>query len=111
MRVNNWFQTIKTAGGNHGDTLHGQMRTQEAAEVERSIVTLKKKAVTNDLDVLPRWAGEVKRKIYLLPPASRINSMSMFEISQVKSKLAAIKESMELYSSKRLSEITGAHNS
>ena len=90
----------------HGDTLQGQMMDETRAGIIKEVTDLKVSA-GNLNEVLPRWRGEVRREILLLPPPSRIARMSMYEMEVVQQDLNTIKESIDKYNVQRMSEILG----
>ena len=61
-------------------------------------------------DVLPRWRGELKRKIVLLPTDERLGRLSMMEIEELSLKVEEIQSEMDKYSSSRLRGIAGANS-
>jgi hypothetical protein len=103
-----WFQLMKTANEDwgHGDTLHGQMKERETKTLIEKINKLKQKAsIPASLGILPRWTGEIRRKIILLPPTSRLGNLSMYEINKLARKVKDIEEVMARYRVSRLQEI------
>lgn len=109
MKSSNWYSIIKQAEARgHGDTLHGERKRRESEALMRDISKLRKKAIANELEeVLPRWRGEARRKILLLPPVDRIHNMSMMELETLTSEVRDIRDYMQRYSSKRMSDILG----
>lgn len=111
-----WFELMKKADTNdwgHGDTLHGQMKNRETKILVEKIMKLKTKASNpKTMNVLPRWSGEVRRKILLLPPVSRVANLSMYEIDKLSKEVDRIEDIMARYRTSRLVEIiNGADNS
>lgn len=101
----NWFRKI--AG--HENTLNGQMRSQELVKLTKDVRRLVADALNGGPNsVLPRWRGEVRRAILMLPVEERIQKLSMYEIDQLKAKVSEIKAKMERYDTRRLIEIMGA---
>ena len=106
-KANNWYSILKVAG-DHGDTMRGQMLRQEATRLARTIGKLRGLAAGNELDgVLPRWRGEVRRSILLLPTADKVAGMSMWEIEGLSRRVESILGVARRYSSRRLAEILG----
>jgi uncharacterized small protein (DUF1192 family) len=100
-----WF--VKVA--KHGNTLDGQMMTQELNKLTKDVRKLVTEAIAGGpSSVLPRWRGEIRRSILLLPSEERLNKLSMYEIEELKTKVAEIKAKIERYDTKRLMEIMGA---
>jgi hypothetical protein len=100
-----WF--IKTA--KHGDTQEGQMLSQELNKLTKDVRRLVADAIAGGpSSVLPRWRGELRRAILLLPAEERLYKLSMYEIDELKIKVAEIKAKMKHYDTKRLMEIMGA---
>ena len=56
-------------------------------------------------DVLPRWRGEIRHKILLLPPLDRISRMSMSELGEVREKVEKIRAAMKRYNQNVFMEI------
>lgn len=105
-----WYQPlVKTAKEiGHGDTFEGQMLTQQKKRLAKEIDHLRMVAATGGPEaVLPRWRGEIRSKILLLPPVVRIENMSMFEVAEASVTVDLIKQSMDHYSAKRFMEIIG----
>ena len=103
-----WY---KKADYGHGDTLDGQRLEAERAKLLKDLGGIRAKAARNGGldDVLPRWRGEIRRKIVLLPTDERLGRLSMMEIDELASKVAAIRSEMDRYSSARAKEIEGAN--
>jgi len=104
-----WYRKLITAHEiGHGNTMEGQMMIQHRQRLAKEISTLRTLAATGGPEsVLPRWRGEVRQQILLLPAISRIEGMSMFEISQASESIDVIKKTMEHYSASRFKEIVG----
>lgn len=102
-----WYQKLTTAKDiGHGNTMEGQMMIQNRQRLAKEISTLRTLAATGGPEsVLPRWRGEIRQKILLLPAIKRIEGMSMFELSQVLESVDAIKQTMTHYSASRFKEI------
>lgn len=99
-----WF--VKTADKWHGDTLDGQLRKRELSRLTKTLINLVRVAVAGGPeDVLPRWRGEVRRSILLLPAAGRLPNMSMMELRDLSGTIAKIESNMLRYSNKRFNEI------
>jgi hypothetical protein len=104
-----WY---KTADYLHGDTLDGQRIEAERAKLLKDLGSIRARAARNDGldDVLPRWRGEIRRKIVLLPTDERLGRLSMMEIDELASKVESIRSEMDKYSASRLKEIEGANS-
>lgn len=99
----NWYKYAKD-----GDTLHGQFMKREMNRLMGEVKTLKAMVEPSGPDkVLPRWKGEVRRHILLLPSLQRMPRMSMYELDQVSSKVEEIRQMMRRYDSDRFQEIVG----
>ena len=84
------------------------MMTQELNKVAKDVRKLVSEAlVGGPSSVLPRWRAEVRRSILMLPPEERLGKLSMYEIDELKQKIAEIKVKMERYDTKRFLEIMG----
>lgn len=109
-----WFNLMSLADTNdwgHGDTLHGQMKQRETKALVDKISKLKIKAMNpSSLGVLARWSGEIRRKILLLPPVSRIPDLSMFEINKIAKNVSEIEQIIDRYRASRLMEILDGAN-
>jgi len=110
-----WYQPfIKTAKPEigHGNTLEGQMLKQEIIRLTKEVDRLRTLAATGGPDgVLPRWKGDVRQKIFLLPSLDVLPRMSMFELGKLSEQVAGIHKTMETYSASRFKEIIGDANS
>jgi hypothetical protein len=101
-----WFKRIKKAA--HGDTLDGQVWQGELAVVRKKIRSLLKGAMAGGpSSVMPRWRGEIRRAILLLPAEERLDGMSMIELGEVRNDIGKIEDDMARYSSERMREIMG----
>jgi hypothetical protein len=99
-----WF--VKIADKWHGDTLDGQLYKRELTRLSKVLVRLVRAAVAGGPEsVLPRWRGDVRRSILLLPAANRLPNMSMMELRDLSNTIARIESDMRRYSHKRLNEI------
>lgn len=110
----NWYKNIKTAKEEigHGDTLYGQQMKQEIIRLTDKVSHLRLVAAGGGPDsILPRWKGEVRNRILLLPGVEVIKRMSNYEVHQLKKQLELIENTIEVYSIKRFKEITDANNS
>lgn len=109
-----WYQPlIKKAKQEigHGDTLEGQMLKQELTRLTKEIDRLRTMAATGGPDdVLPRWKGEIRHKILLLPASDIMPRMSMYELKALSSQIDGIHETMKTYSASRFKEIIGNAN-
>lgn len=107
-----WYSRISKMAQSewgHGGTLDGQRMKRTYSEVKSDLEDLKAQAGQLD-EVLPRWRGEIRRKIFLLPAVDKLPRMSMHELLAVKSSMDDIKAQMRRYDHKRFSEIIGADN-
>ena len=97
----NWYRReplTKKAEWGHGNTLDGQLMKRELKSIAQDIKELRSKAETGHLnDVLPRWQGEIRNKILLLPSLNRVSRMSMSELKEVSEKISKIKSAMKRY--------------
>jgi hypothetical protein len=102
----------KTAGEiGHGDTLHGQLMHKEMDRLSKDVSKLRALAATGGPDsVLPRWKGEVRQRILLLPAVAIVPRMSMYELRQLSEQIAGIERAMAKYSVERLAEIMGTED-
>jgi len=92
----------------HGDTMDGQMLRSEVARLSKEIRALVADANGGGpASVLPRWRGELRREILVLPREDRVASMSMGEIRELSSRVAGIRGRIRKYDSRRLVEIMG----
>jgi hypothetical protein len=99
----NWYKYAKD-----GDTLHGQFMKREMERLMGEVKGLKMMVSASGPDkVLPRWKGEVRRHILLLPSLQRMPRMSMYELSKVSDDVESIREMMRRYDSDRFQEIMG----
>jgi hypothetical protein len=100
--------TVRTADWGHGDTLDGQMMRRELEAIRKDVESLRLAAETNRLDaVLPRWRGEIRHSILLLPPMERISRMSMGELAEVRDRIDRIKAATRRYNQNLFMEIMG----
>lgn len=101
-----WFKIV-TAG--HGDTLEGQMMKEEFFRLKSDIEQLRLSAMHGGpASVLPRWQGEIRHRILLLPPTDRVERMSMYELGELRKQVDAIKGHIDKYGRRRFEEILGA---
>ena len=92
----------------HGDTLHGELFDQTLNRVAKAMRSLVASAATGGpASVLPRWRGEIRREILMLPSEDKLGRMSMHELNEVDNKISDIASEMNKYSEKRFREITG----
>lgn len=108
----NWFKLIKTAKEiGHGDTFEGQLYKREMERLAKEVDKLRTVAATGGpQSVLPRWRGEIRHKILLLPAKTAIVRMSMHELRQLSSSVTGIRELMDHYNAKRFKDIMGDAN-
>lgn len=109
-----WYQKIvkEAEDWGHGDTLEGQYLRRTIRSIRDDIERLRNEAETDGLEaVMPRWRGEIKRKIFLLPPMSRVSRMSMHELKSLAERLDDLKAEINKYNQKRFSEAIGANYS
>ena len=105
-----WF--VKLADKWHGDTLEGQLYKRELSRISKDLTTLVRAAVMGKLgNVLPRWRGEVRRAILLLPAADKLPRMSMMELKDVSKTMTRIKSDIKRYNDKRMREILAGDES
>ena len=98
-----WFKQAS-----HGDTTEGQLFNGELSRISKQVKKLLAKAVAGGpSSVLPRWRGDVRRAILLLPVEERMARMSMIELESVRNDLAEIDSQMSRYSVARTREIMG----
>lgn len=103
-----WYKRVKTADVGHGDTLDGKRMKNELVRLTNVIDRLRKEALDGGpIGVLPRWRGEVRRHILLLPATDRLDRLSMMELDALDKRVEGIKASMSRYDAARLKEITG----
>lgn len=106
----NWYGRVKVAEG-HGDTLDGQLMTQEFMIIADEMEQLRSAAIHGGPDdVLPRWRGSIRHEILLLPTVDKAKRMSMYELMQLKARVEDIKGRISKYSRRRYEEILGADN-
>lgn len=103
-----WFMRTKTAAHGHGDTMNGQFYDSKLASVKKRLSNM----VASTADhgpkvVLPRWRGQIRREILMLPAVDRIHKMSMYELESLEQTLDMIADKMKKYSVSRFREITG----
>lgn len=104
-----WYKLVKTAEEiGHGDTHRGQFMKREQERLCKTVSKLRLIAAGGGPDdVLPRWRGEIRHAILLLPSVEAIKRMSMFELSSLSSHIEEIEGLAAKYSAKRFSEIMG----
>ncbi len=83
-----WFQKIVTADRGHQNTLDGQFYTKKLVRLTKRLRALLRETEGGTQSVLPRWRGDIKRAILLLPKAERVGRMSMAELREVENKIA-----------------------
>jgi hypothetical protein len=88
-----WYKTAS----DHGDTLHGQHLAVERGRLSREVDDLRGLAATGNVGVLQRWAGEVRRRMLLLPPAERVARMSPYELGKLSVVVSGIRGDMTKY--------------
>lgn len=85
-------RAVRTAS-DHGDTLNGQLRDELLRRLTKDVDNFRELAIADKMDgVLPRWRGELRRMILLLPATERLSAMSMFELRRVQDKVDVIRE-------------------
>lgn len=93
----------KTAEWGHGDTLDGQLMARTYRSIKKDLEELKLLANANGPEsVTPRWRGEIRRKILLLPPVERVSRMSMHELGEVKAVVDEVRRLIGKYDSEKL---------
>lgn len=104
-----WYgKAVKTAKWGHGDTLDGQMMDRTFKSIEKEVTSLRTSALAGGPHgILPRWQGDLRREILLLPPMDRIERMSMGQLLEVQDKVNRIKAAMDRYSQDRFMELVG----
>ncbi len=103
-----WYKVAYEAG--HGDTLNGQYMNRELNRIAKELDRLRTSAqVGGPEDVLPRWRGDVRRRILMLPTREVISRMSMYELEQVSGEIDDILGTMAKFSVKRFKEIVNAN--
>ena len=104
-----WYKLVKVAEDfGHGDTLRGQYIKREKERLAKLVTKLRTAAGSGGPnDVLPRWKGEIRRKILMLPTMDVISRMSMYELSSLSEHVAELEGLMRKFSISRLSEIMG----
>lgn len=104
----NWYGMTKTADIGHGQTLEGERLQSELRRLTSEVGGLRRRALANELeDVLPRWRGEVRRAILMLPDVEKLARMSMFEMEKLSGRVDEIRRTMERYGAARMREILG----
>ena len=88
-------------------TLDGEMMAREAKRLQRAILDLRGKAAEGLSGVLPRWRGELKRAVRLLPPPEKVGRMCMFELEQVAAKVSEIEGTILKYDAARWGKADG----
>jgi hypothetical protein len=88
-----WYKTAS----DHGDTLHGQRIAEERGRVSKDVSDLRDMAIDGKIGVMPRWAGEIRRRMLLLPPADRVHRMCMHELAELSTKLAGIRADLHKF--------------
>lgn len=102
-----WFHRMTKVA--HGSTFYGELFSQTLDRVSGVVRSLTTEATLGGpRSVLPRWRGEIRRQILLLPPEERLPNMSMVELNALEKRIASIESDMQKYSAKRFREITGA---
>ena len=85
-----WYRHTKTAG--HGDTLDGRMMRSVLRELVRDVGEMRSMAAGPGIPgISPRWAGEVRRRVLLLPPVERVERMSMGELTDLRREVDEIR--------------------
>lgn len=105
----NWYHPIKVANEiGHGNTLEGQFMKREKQRLTKEVDRLRLLAASGGPDnVLPRWKGDVRQKILLLPALDVIERMSMIETEYLAGQVDSIRSTMDRYSASRFKEIIG----
>lgn len=105
----NWYGITREASWGHEDTLEGQYMRRLFREVRDEVDSLRKSAYHGGpAGVLPRWKGQLRQRILLLPPEPRIRHMSMHELKQLRESVDDIRRTMRRYSLRRFTEIFNA---
>lgn len=100
-----WYKKIKTAS-EEKDTLHGQLMKKELERISSKIKDLKVMVSSGGpTDILPRWKGEVRQAIFMLPSTERLPAMSMFELDNVSVELKKIENALKRYSASKFNRM------
>lgn len=103
-----WYRQVKVADVGHGDTYEGKRLKGEITRLTHVIDKLRAEALNGGPSrVLPRWQGEVRRKILLLPATDRLARLSMMELERIGTRVDEINAEMARYDAARHKEITG----
>jgi hypothetical protein len=91
----------KVADWGHGDTLEGQLMRRTLDGLAKRVADLRARAAANELgDVLPRWRGEIRRAILMLPTTERLARLSMMELEGLEKRVDEIASSMRRYTAR-----------
>jgi hypothetical protein len=79
---------------------------QVLQEVMGDVMKLREAAIADKMDnVLPRWRGEMRRRILLLPSVERLPRMSMMELDDLKVEVDSIWATAKRYNAKRIEDL------
>lgn len=96
-----WYKSAQTD--------NGEMMGRERRRLAEELDILRQAAASGGPDdVLPRWKGEVRRMILLLPSKEAMSRMSMMELKELSSKISDIRGLMEKFSASKLRGVLGA---
>jgi hypothetical protein len=104
----NWTRKAQSQPIGHGNTLNGERIARELRRIASEVQALRAEAAAGGPDdVLPRWRGDVRRMILMLPSTSALERMSMYELEEASARLDEVRASMDRYSAGRFREIMG----
>lgn len=93
-----WYKTAST--------YEGEAIRRAVSDLTADIRRLKSDAASGGpSNVLPRWRGELRRSILLLPPTKVLGNMSMYELRELRSKVNDIESEIRRYDRARAEEI------
>jgi hypothetical protein len=96
-----WYKAAQTD--------NGELMGREQRRLAEDLDILRREAASGGpSDVLPRWKGEIRRMILLLPSKEAMLRMSMMELKDLSSKISDIRGLMEKFSASKLRGVTGA---
>jgi len=74
---------------------------REMKKLYATISEMRSKAASGDMEhVLPRWRGELRREILMLPSPQRLPNMSMYELREVAAMVEKIQATEAKYGDK-----------
>ena len=105
----NWYSRLQKIAVGHGDTLHGQFLAKERERLANRVRNMRSAAASGGPDsVLPRWRGEIRRKMLMLPPSDKIAAMSSFELRDVDAEISEIERLSKRYNASRVMGVLGS---